>query len=131
MGDPLRHYRDIWLADFEYHAPTGERPEPLCMVAIEYRSGQTLKLWADELRALQQPPFPTGDDSLFVAYYASAELGCFLQLDWPLPTRILDLFAEFRVITNGLPVPCGNGLLGSSCLSRTRRHRCGREERAA
>jgi hypothetical protein len=113
MGDPLRHYRDIWLADFEYHAPTGERPEPLCMVAIEYRSGQTFKLWADELRVLQRPPFPTGDDSLFVAYYASAELGCFLQLGWPLPARILDLFAEFRVITNGLPVPCGNGLLGA------------------
>jgi hypothetical protein len=50
---------------------------------------------------------------LFVAFYASAELGCHLALDWPMPARILDLFAEFRNTTNGLPVPCGYGLLGA------------------
>ncbi len=27
--------------------------------------------------------------------------------------RVLDLFTEFRNATNGLPVPCGNGLLGA------------------
>ena len=31
-----------------------------------------------------------------------AELGCFLALGWPMPARILDLFAEFRATTNGL-----------------------------
>src|SRR5262245_8244036 len=30
-----------------------------------------------------------------------------------MPARILDLFAEFRCLTSGLPVPCGNGLLGA------------------
>jgi hypothetical protein len=48
-----------------------------------------------------------------VAYYASAELGCFLSLDWSTPVRILDLYAEFRNVTSGLTVPCGNGLLGA------------------
>jgi hypothetical protein len=60
-----------------------------------------------------RPPFPIEEDTLFVAYYASAELGCFLALGWPMPARVLDLFAEFRCVTNGLPVPCGNGLLGA------------------
>ncbi len=106
-------FREIWLVDFEFRSPPGERPTPLCMVAREHHTGRTLRLWADELFALPQPPFSVGQDALFVAYYASAELGCFLALDWPMPVRILDLFAEFRCLTNGLPVPAGNGLLGA------------------
>src|SRR5262249_37442678 len=50
------------------------------------------------------------------AYYASAELGCHLALNWPMPSRILDLYAEFRNLTNGHPVPHGNGLLGAMAL---------------
>jgi hypothetical protein len=64
-------------------------------------------------RSTTSPPFPLGDDVLVVAFYASAELGCFLALGWPIPTRVLDLFTEFRCLTNGLPVPCGSGLLGA------------------
>src|SRR5208337_2448133 len=52
-------------------------------------------------------------DALFVAYYASAELGCYLALGWPFPANVLDLYAEFRNLTNGLPTPCGSGLLGA------------------
>ena len=62
---------------------------------------------------MRQPPFPTGPDSLFVAYYASAEIGCFLSLGWPVPARVLDLCVEFKRITSGLSVPCGRGLLGA------------------
>ncbi|MHC4402522.1 MAG: DNA polymerase [Planctomycetota bacterium] len=83
------------------------------MVAREFRSGLTLRLWRDDLRRLSLPPIVFGRDTLFVAYYASAELSCFLALGWPMPERILDLFAEFRCLSNGLPVPCGNGLLGA------------------
>ena len=54
-----------------------------------------------------------GQDVLFVAYYASAELGCYRVLGWPMPQRILDLFTEFRARTNGLDPPAGNGLLGA------------------
>ena len=60
-----------------------------------------LRLWADEL-GLRAAAVPTrAEQALFVAYYAIAELGCFLALGWPMPARILDLFAEFRVATNG------------------------------
>jgi hypothetical protein len=37
---------------------------------------------------------------VFVAYYASAELGCFRALGWPMPANIIDLFVEFRDRTN-------------------------------
>ena len=76
-------------------------------------NGRTIRVWADALAELPAPPFPVGPDALLVAYYASAELGCFLALEWPLPVRIIDLYAEFRCRTSGLPVPCGNGLLGA------------------
>jgi hypothetical protein len=59
------------------------------------------------------PPFRIGPDSLVVAYFASAELGVFHALGWPMPARVLDLYAEFRCLTSGRPAPCGNGLLGA------------------
>src|SRR5262252_3516365 len=104
-------FREIWAVDFEFIADPGENPDPVCLVARELRSGQTLRLWRDELGPT--PPYPTGADSLFVAYYASAELGCHLALGWPIPERILDLFTEFRNATNGLRPPSGSGLIGA------------------
>lgn len=50
---------------------------------------------------------------MFIAYYASAELGCFRALGWPKPANILDLFIEFRDRTNGLTTPAGAGLVGA------------------
>src|SRR5690349_10412323 len=85
-------YREVWCLDFEFRAPDGERPEPLCLVARELRSGRELRLWRDELEP-GRPPFHLDARALFVAYYASAELSCFLVLGWPLPLRVLDLYA--------------------------------------
>ena len=62
---------------------------------------------------MKKPPFSTLSHVLFVAYYASAELGCYRVLGWPMPERILDLFTEFRHRTNGLPTPAGATLLGA------------------
>jgi hypothetical protein len=59
------------------------------------------------------PPYPIDSGSLFVAFYASAELGCHLALGWPLPARVLDLYVEFRNATNGTKPPNGHGLLGA------------------
>jgi len=81
------------------------------MVAKELRTGQTWRLWRGEFGPA--PPFPIGSDALFVAYYASAEFGCFRALNWPKPTNILDLFIEFRDRTNGLQTPAGAGLVGA------------------
>jgi hypothetical protein len=104
-------YREIWAVDFEFLAVDGACPVPVCMVARELRSGRLLRLWHDGLPT--EPPFRADAESLFVAYYASAELGCFLALGWPMPARILDLFTEFRAVINGRKPPCGFGLLGA------------------
>src|SRR5262245_45806634 len=107
-----QHYRRVWCVDFEFNAPPGGRPEPLCVVARELFTGELHRLWLDG-ESGPALPYGTGTDELFVAYYASAELGCHLALDWPVPVRVLDLCAEFKLQTSGLPVPCGRGLLGA------------------
>jgi len=109
----LAGFREIWAVDFEFTAPAGERPRPICMVARELRSGRLVELWEDDLRRLTVSPLPTGSDTLTVAYYSSAEVGCYLALGWPLPERVLDLYAEFRAQTNGMALVCGRGLLGA------------------
>jgi DNA polymerase I len=104
-------FREVWAADFEFGASPGERPDVRCLVARELKTGRTVRLWRDQLGPV--PPYPTDAGSLFVAYYASAELGCHLALGWPLPERVLDLYVEFRNRTNGIPTIAGNGLIGA------------------
>ena len=99
------------MVDFEFDARPGESPIPVCLVAWELRSGRRIRQWNDEFGAT--PPYSTGPNSLFVAYYASAEIGCHLALGWPVPERVLDLFTEFRNQTNGIPPTNGSGLLGA------------------
>jgi len=104
-------FGQIWAVDFEFDGKPGENPEPVCLVAWELRSGRKVRLWRDEFG--DAPPYPNGPDVLFVAYYASAEIGCHLALGWPAPERVLDLFTEFRNHTNGIPTISGAGLLGA------------------
>ena len=40
-------------------------------------------------------------------------MDCFNVLGWTLPDNVLDLFAEFRCLTNGLRLAHGSGLLGA------------------
>jgi DNA polymerase I len=95
-------FSQIWAVDFEFRAEPGNRPDPVCLVAWELRSGTKLRLWRDQFGT--SPPYPIGPNALFIAYYASAEIGCHLALGWPKPARILDLFTEYRCQTNGLPL---------------------------
>jgi hypothetical protein len=108
----LHYFREVWLGDTEFVSRPGERPIPLCLVARELRSGRLVRLWLTD-DPPPTPPFGTGPDTLFVAYYACAEMGCFRALGWDFPTRILDLCVEFNNLTSGLSVRHGRGLLGA------------------
>jgi DNA polymerase I len=104
-------FREVWAVDFEFRALNGERPEPVCLVAKELRSGRLLRLWRDDFGP--RPPYPTDPGSLFVSFYAPAELACHKALGWPVPERILDLFTEFRAAYNGVRPPAGWSLLSA------------------
>jgi hypothetical protein len=107
----LDRFPQVWCVDFEFMARPGERPEPVCCVALELRTGREVRLWGAELATA----LPIGADDLYVAYYASAEMGCHLALGWPLPCHVLDLFTEFRTFGNGRDEQLG--LKGASLLA--------------
>jgi DNA polymerase-1 len=105
-----------YLVDFEFHPVRGREgnpPVPVCMVVREWPSGRTTRYWQADLQHMATAPFPTGESALCVAYYASAELDCFHVLGWAPPGNVLDLFTEFRCLTNGLRLGHGSGLLGA------------------
>jgi hypothetical protein len=79
-------------------------------VARELRTGTRHKLWLAE-GAPEVPPYDGGEDALFVAFSVPAELSCHLALGWPLPVRILDLYAEYRCLQSGRRQPNECGLL--------------------
>lgn len=104
-------YKRVWCVDFEYSHKPGGFPEPLCMVAREIHSGELVRIWLGG--SLSECPISFGKSDLLVAYLASAEIGCFLALGWPLPVNVLDLYAEFSCKTCGEPLPFGRGLIGA------------------
>ncbi len=99
----------VIVLDTEFMAPPGHRPTPVCLCAWDLTSGETWRLWHDELHTC---PFDTEND-IFICFFASAEWSVFLVLGWPLPRRCIDLYVEHRRITNGGPTISGNGLLGA------------------
>jgi len=114
----LDHFREVVAVDTEFTALPGCRPVPVCLVARELRSGRTFRIFEGEFGSA--PPYAHGPDVLTVAFYASAEIGCYLALGWPMPERVLDLYVEFRALTNmanpveqKLRTPGGRGLLGA------------------
>ena len=48
-------YREIWLVDFEFIALPGERPSPVCLCALELRTGRLVRQWRDEFG--RTPPY--------------------------------------------------------------------------
>lgn len=109
--------RDCITLDFEFRPIGGREGNPtevICMVAHEIRTGKYHRLFQEDLYKLKVPPFPVDETDIVVAYFASAEMACFKALGWPMPKNVLDLYAEFRNKTNGLPyLPGGRSLIGA------------------
>ena len=113
--DYLTGYEFI-LVDFEFRQQGGIEGNPvevICMVSYNCTTGEYKRIWADELYKMDDNPFIGRPKAIFVAFYASAEMGCYNALGWSWPTYILDLYAEFRNLTNGTSLPFGRSLLGA------------------
>jgi len=107
----LSDFEQVIFDDFEFASKPGERPDVVCLAWHEWPSGQTHRLWRDQLGA--DPPYRIDAGVLHVHFVSNAELGCHLSLGWPLPANVLDLNPVFRNITNGRTVPEGRGLHGA------------------
>ena len=93
--------KEVWAVDFEFGRGPNGRPDIRCMAARELRGGREIKLWEDKLRALRRAPFNVGSDSTVIVFSAHAEISCFLELKWPLPLNVCDLYAENIADING------------------------------
>ena len=98
----LDYYEHCWLVDFEFGAGDSghDAPEPRCMVAHDYLTGEKIRMWLDGT-AHPACPLTLDDRSLYVAFYAAAETSCHVSLGWPMPRRVLALYAELRWFLNG------------------------------
>ena len=106
----------VFLIDFEFRPENGREgntPEPVCLVVKDFLSGVTSRFWKDDIHSRSSAPFSVGREALCVAYFASAEMDCFLKLGWQLPANVLDLYVEFRCLTNGTTPQNGANLLGA------------------
>jgi DNA polymerase family A len=104
-----QQFDQVYVVDFEFK-PSGQKGcTPWCVVIKDALSSQApVKLWLleHEFDSLPRCPVNFSDPrSLFVAFSATAEIGAFLDLKWPEPVNVLDLFAEWRNIKNGVPGP--------------------------
>jgi DNA polymerase I len=95
-------FREIWCVDFEFYpgpglangGREGDPTTPLCLVALEMRSGRLIRQWCDEFGRF--PPYRLDADALFICYMSSAEYGCHIALGWGQPACALDPYIEFR-----------------------------------
>jgi putative ABC transport system substrate-binding protein len=88
----------VILEDFEFISIPGERPDVVCMVFHDLNTGQTTRLWRDQLN--DQLPYNGGSDTLVVSFVFNAEGVSHLSLGQPLPKNILDLSPEFKCQVN-------------------------------
>jgi hypothetical protein len=111
-------FRRVISIDFEYRADPGHHPHVWCLVAWEHGKGEIGRWWRDQLLTMHEAPFPTDRDTLVVSYAMSAEMSCFLQLGWKPPEYLLDLYAEFRWLTNGRQL-----IFGGKDATKLRKHK--------
>ncbi|MBF0196380.1 MAG: DNA polymerase I [Planctomycetes bacterium] len=107
------HADNIYVIDYEFKPDGNGNPRVVCLVVYELLSGNVYRYWSCELYQMTSPPFKIGDNDITIAYFASAEMGCHLALNWPFPANLIDLYVEFSNITNGLERPHGKGLIGA------------------
>ena len=122
-------FPEIWMVDTEFYhgagrdngGKDGDLVTPLCLVALEMRSGRLVRLWQDKLGPF--PPYRLDPDALIV-FYTAAELGVHLAKGWGEPACMLDAYIEFRHYTNDGSVEPGDRERGFYGLDGALRYFC-------
>ncbi len=107
-------FREIWVEDTEYYpgpglangGQDGDQITPLCLAALEMRSGRIVRRWQDGLGPF--PPFRLDADAIVCTYMATAEAGFHLAQGWGQPAGVIDAYVEFRHLTNDGRVKSGD-----------------------
>jgi len=78
-------FLDVVFEDFEFISILGERPDVVCGCFHSLRTGQTTRLWRDQLN--DQLPYEN-EWTLVVSFVFNAEGTCHLSLGQPLPKNV-------------------------------------------
>jgi DNA polymerase-1 len=121
-------YSEAWAVDAEYYPGSGygsggrdgDPITPLCLVAIEMRTGRIVRLWQDELGPV--PPYRLDADVLIVSFMATAEFGFHLAAGWGEPASSIDAYIEFRHLTNDARIKSGDRPKGFHSLAGALRY---------
>ena len=119
MGPSFNSWRDlpfpeIWAVDAEYYpgkglASGGRNGDPItphCLVALEMRSGQIVRVHPDEFGPF--PPYRLDNNALFIGFNNAAEFGVHIQRKWGQPACAIDAYVEFRHYTNDGRIKSGD-----------------------
>src|SRR5262249_53293887 len=99
-------FREIWCIDAEFFPGCGHNNggregdliTPLCVIALELRSGRLIRLRQHEFGPF--PPYRLDADALIVAFNLAAEFYVHAVLGWGQPACALDVYLEFRHYVN-------------------------------
>jgi hypothetical protein len=94
-------FKEVWVWDSEYVVVPGWHVSPVCMAGIELHTGNTVSRVWHEGESVSNP-MPFGPEAVHLVYSASADLGFALSAGWGLPVNVIDLWVEYRNLTNGL-----------------------------
>ena len=123
-------FREIWCVDTEFYPGAGlanggregDQATPLCLVALELRSGRIIRQWRDELGPF--PPYRLDADAVFVSHLLSAEFGFHIALGWGQPACAIDSYVEFRHYVNDGTIKSGDREKGFHSLDGALRYFC-------
>lgn len=90
-------FRETWAIDTEFRIDGDGLAVPVCLCGVELNTGRMVRLKFDRP---QPNPLGTGPDVLYVGFALKAEWDTFLSLGWPLPAAMVDLYYEFKRVTN-------------------------------
>jgi len=101
----------LWIADSEFHSEfkvpgsdlmngQGGRQVPVCFVFHNPITGETIEQFYRKGDPIPPCPISLGQDTLLVAFTATAELGTMLALWGRMSCRVLDLDIEWKHINN-------------------------------
>lgn len=123
-------FDEIWSVDTEFYpgpglangGRDGDPPTPLCVVAVEMRTGRVIRRWQDELGPF--PPYRLDGGAVIWGYMLSAEFGSHIALGWGQPACALDGYIEFRHYVNDGSVESGDREKGFYSLDGALRYFC-------
>jgi len=93
-------FKDVIVLDTEFisRSEIGKSVVPVFLGAVSLVTGREWRIRLLPFRRIECP-LPMGDDILYVGYALTAEWSAFLAMGWPLPTRSVDLYAEYMMAT--------------------------------